>query len=424
MGMTIAEKILASHSHLEKVKPGDYVTAVVDRVCINDPFPKIHRSMQAAGIPGGLSGVWDKDRVVVGIDHSAPAMDRNVEVAKRHIDCRVLTNKLGISQFYDVRGGICHQIMVEKGFVLPGTLVLAADSHATIYGALNCAGTGIGEAEMAWVLQFGELWFRVPETIKIVVSGELIEGVTAKDIFLYLSGQHGTEVTQYKAIEWTGSTMDTLSLDGRLSLATHSVDIGAKFGFFSVDAKTSDFLQKRSAEGFDSVESDADANFEWISEIDASRLQPLVAEPHSMEVVNPAALYRDVKIDQAVIGACTNGRLEDIKWAAIILKGKRVNQNVRFLVSPASWEVYKAAMKAGYFESLIDAGAILCHPHCGVCIGKIGVLGPGEVCITATSRNFKGRMGSPESLIYLASPATVAASALTGRITDPREVIH
>ncbi len=423
MGMTMAEKIMAQHSGLKGVEVGQYVTAKVDHVCIHDSFINIDRDMKEAGIEGGLKRVWDRDRVVVVIDHSSPAVDRNVPTAQKHVRTRNLAKALNLPLFYDVKAGICHQVMVDKGYVLPGSLVVASDSHATIYGGMNCGGTGIGETEMAWVLHFGELWFRVPETIKVEVSGKLKDGVMAKDIFLHMSGTYGTEVAQAKAMEWTGPAIDHLSLDGRLCIANQSVELGAKFSLFVADQKTLDFVKKRAVRAYEPVLPDPDARYEAAYTINASNLEPLVAQPHSLEVVNPANHYRDVRINEANIGGCANGRLEDIAWAARILKDKKVHRDVRCIAGPASWEVYKAAMQAGYLETLIDAGVLVCHPHCGPCTGTMGVLAPGEVCITATSRNFKGRLGSPEASIYLGSPATVAASAITGHITDPREVL-
>ena len=423
MGMTMAEKILARHSGLKEVKAGQYVTAKVDQVCIHDSFINIHNDMKEAGIKEGLKRVWDRDRVVVLIDHSSPAVDRNVPTAEKHVKTRNLAKALNLPFFYDVKAGICHQVMVDKGFVLPGSLVLASDSHATLYGGLNCGGTGIGETEMAWILHYGEMWFQVPVTIKIEVSGELPDGVMAKDIFLHASGTYGTEVAQFKSIEWTGPVIDNLSLDGRLCIANQSVELGAKFSLFVADQKTLDFVKGRAVRAYEPVLPDPDAKYEAVYTINASNLQPLVAQPHSLEVVNPANHYREVRINEANIGGCANGRIEDIAWAARIMKGKKVHPDVRCIVGPASWEVYKAAMQAGYLETLIDAGVIVCHSHCGPCTGTMGVLAPGEVCITATSRNFKGRLGSPEANIYLASPATVAASAVSGHITDPREVL-
>ena len=422
MGMTMAEKILAQHSGQKEVKVGDYVTAKVDQVMIHDSFIDIDRDMKEAGIEKGLTGVWDEDRVVVVIDHNAPAMDKNVASAENHVTMRNLIKKAGVKNYFDVKAGIGHQVMVDKGFIMPGALTVVPDSHTTIYGALNCAGTGIGETEMAWVLHLGELWFQIPPSIKIEVTGELPQGVSSKDIFLYISGKYGTDVAQYKSIECTGSGIEKLSLDGRLCMANQSVELGAKFSLFEADQKTLDYIKERAVREYEPVYADSDAVYEKEYKIDVSQLEPMVAQPHSMEITNPVGTYQDVKINQANIGGCANGRLEDIAIAAETLKGKKVHPDVRCIVSPASAVIYSAASRAGYLGTLAEAGAIISHPHCGVCTGVMGVLAPGEVCITATSRNFKGRMGSPEASIYLGSPATVAASALTGYVSDPREV--
>jgi len=419
----MAQKILSNHCGKKSVKVGEFVTAKIDQVLLNDTFVDLEEDMIAAGIEGGLRYIWDRERVVVLIDHHAPAMEKSVSVAQNHVALRKLVKKLNLPHFYDVKAGICHQVMVDKGLVLPGSLVVVPDSHTTIYGALNCGGTGIGETEMAWVLHFGELWLRVPASIKIDVSGKLSDGVTAKDIFLFISGKYGTDVAQYKSMEWVGPTVNDLSISDRLCLANQSVELGAKFSLFPADQKVLDFLKNRAVRDFEPVSSDEDAQYETEYKIDVSALEPLVAEPHGMEVVHPANHYRNVIINQANIGGCANGRLEDIAWAAKILKGKKIHKDVRCIVGPASWVVYKAAMQAGYLETLIDAGVIISHPNCGPCTGTFGALAPGEVCITATSRNFKGRMGSPEANIYLASPATVAASALAGHIIDPREAL-
>jgi len=414
---------MARHSGRERVRHGDYVTARIDQVCIYDSFIDIDRDMKRAGIEAGLNRVWDRDRVVVLIDHKSPAVDRNVTAAKDHVAIRSLVKKLGLPHFYDVKAGICHQIMAEKGYALPGSLVVVPDSHTLLYGALNCGGTGIGEAEMAWVLHFGELWFKVPSTIRVEVSGRLKQGVMAKDIFLHLSGNYGTEMGLYHSIEWADKGIESLSLDERFSLAVQSTELGAKFSLFAPDQRVLDYVKQRAVRPYEPVVPDPDAEYERVYRVDASDLEPLVGLPHGMDVVKPARDLRHVWINQAVIGGCTNGRLEDIGLAARILKGRKVHPDVRLIVGPASWQIYKAAMQAGFLEPLIDAGAIICHPHCGPCTGRMGTLAPGEICITSTSRNFKGRMGSPEADIYLSSPATVAASAISGHITDPREVL-
>jgi len=400
------------------------VTATIDQVLLNDTFPDIDKGMIEAGIKGGLNTIWDRDRVAVLIDHHAPAMERSVPIATNHVVIRELVQKFALPHFFDLKAGICHQVMVEKGFALPGSLVVVPDSHTTTYGALNCGGTGIGETEMAWVLHFGELWFQVPPSIKLELSGTVPDHVTAKDIFLHISRTYGTEFAQYKALEWGGPVINDLSISDRLCLANQSVELGAKFSLFPADQRVLDFLRDRAVRDFEPVMPDHDADYEAVYEIDVSGLEPLVAQPHGLEVVNPVNHYRDVRINQANIGGCANGRLEDIAWAARILKGKKIHKDVRCIVGPASWEVYKEAIREGYLEALIDAGVIISHPHCGPCTGIFGALASEEVCITATSRNFKGRMGSPEANIYLASPLTVAASAITGHITDPREELH
>lgn len=423
MGMTMAQKILSQHSGQMELRDNDYVEARIDQVIIYENLTRIEEGLKSNGIKGGLNRVWDKNRVVILIQYAAPAMDKNVSTAMKHVAVRDLVKRLELPVFYDVKAGISHQVMVDKGFALPGSLVVIPDSHATTCGALNCGATGISEAEMAWVLYFGELWFKVPTSIKIEIHGALTDGVMAKDVFLHLSGTYGAGVAQYRSIEWTGPGMDNLSLDGRLCLANQSVEIGAKFSLFPADQKVLDFLKNRAVRDFRPIEADADAEYEAVYRIDLETLEPLVAEPHNMEVVNPASDYRSVLINQANIGGCSNGRLEDFAIAARIFENRNVHPDVRCIAGPASRDVYKAALQAGYIETLIDAGVIVCHPHCGPCTGTMGTLAPGEVCITATSRNFKGRMGSPDARIYLASPATVAASAVEGRITDPREFL-
>jgi 3-isopropylmalate/(R)-2-methylmalate dehydratase large subunit len=420
MGMTMAEKILARHSGRKVVSAGEYVTAEVDQVCIYDSIVELNEDMEHAGLEGGLTRIWDKDRIVVLIDHSCPAMDKNVNSAIKHVKEREIVKRLGLPHFFDVKAGICHQVMLDKGFVAPGELVLVADSHTTIYGGVNCGGTGVGEQELAWVLAKGSLWFMVPPAVKMNVSGRLGVGVMGKDVFLKVSGDYGVEVGSYKSMEWSGDAISAMSLDGRICIANQSVELGAKFSLFECDQKVLDFVTPRARRPFTPVAPDADAEYESVIEIDGGKIVPLVAQPHGFEVVKPADQYENVLINEAIVGGCANGRLEDIAMAAKILKGRKVHHDVRCIIGPASWEIYMAAMNAGYLQTLIEAECLVVHPHCGPCTGVMGTLAPGEVCITSTSRNFKGRMGSPEAFIYLASPATVAASAVTGHITDPR----
>lgn len=424
MAMTAAEKILAGHCGKKEVHAGEFVTAKVDLACMKYSVLDIPNGMVKAGMKDGLPRVWNPDKVVIVSDYDGPAPDKNVRTAERQKAVREWVQKVGLPHFYDVSAGICHQVIMDEGFVLPGNLVVATDSHTPIYGSLNCAATGIGEAEMAWVLTYGELWFLVPESIKIEVGGELPPGVMAKDLYLYVSGRYGTDFAQYRSLEWEGAAVSRLSLDGRMCIAGQAVELGAKFCLFHLDEKAEAYLKGRARGDYRPAAADPGAVYERVIEIDAGEIGPMVAQPHDMSVVNPAGYYENVRIHQAAIGGCAGGRLEDIAMAARILKGHRVQRGVRCIVGAADQRVFCEALRAGYIEALVEAGVTVCHPHCGPCTGGIGALAKGEVCLTATSRNFKGRMGSPEAEIYMGSPATAAASALTGHITDPREVLE
>jgi 3-isopropylmalate/(R)-2-methylmalate dehydratase large subunit len=419
--MTIVEKILARASGQKKVSPGEYVTAKIDMALINEAIRLIQPVLAKAGIREEAFKLWDPEKLVVGIDHRVPPTAVvNAEQQKRS---REFTKKLGVKYFYDVFGGVCHQFMVEKGHVKPGELIVGTDSHTTTYGALNAAGTGIGASEMAYVIHTGELWFRVPETIQFDISGKLADLVYSKDVGLYIAGKYTTEIAQYKAIEWKGPVFDEMSIDGRLGMCNMSVELGAKFGLLRADQKVLDYVKARTNKPFTPVESDPDAVYAESYQINGSGIEPQVALPHSVGNVKKVSEVKNIPIDQAVIASCTNGRMEDLEVAVRILKGKKVHPEVRFYVAPPSWEVYKQAMDKGILSALIDSGAMIGNPSCGFCTGYQGVLAKGERCIAATPRNFKGRMGSTEAEIYLASAATVAASALKGQICDPREVI-
>ena len=420
MGMTIAEKILARASGRKKVEPGNYVTAKIDQAMMPDAFRLIRPVLKQAGIPEEEFKLWDPERVIIVTDHRVPAFD--LTNARAHKGTREFARKLGVKHFYDIFAGVCHQIMVEKGHVLPGDLIVGADSHTTTYGALNAASTGIGASEMAYVLGTGELWFMVPETIKFDIQGKLAPMVTSKDVILFIAGKYSTEVAQYKAIEWTGSAIDEMSIDARLTMGNMSVELGAKFGLFKADEKTLAYLKSRTNKPIRPVDPDPDAVYTHTHVIDASTLSPQVALPHNVGNVKPVSEVGDIAIDQAVIASCCHGRTEDLEIAARIVKGKKIPRTVRFFVAPASWEQYKEALDKGIIGTLIDAGVMIGNPSCGFCTGYQGVLAEGESCVAATPRNFKGRMGSPDALIYLASAATVAASALKGKIVDPREV--
>ena len=419
MGMTLAEKVLAKASSRKEVKPGEYVTAKVDQVMSQEAFAEVYQILKEEGI----DRVWDRRKIAIMLDHKAPPP--TVPDAEAHKLIREGVKKLGIEGWYDMRAGICHQIMGEKGHIIPGELVLGTDSHSTTYGAFGAAGTGIGVSEMAYVLATGELWMTVPSTIKMVIEGDLPKGVTSKDILLFIAGKYTTQVAQYKAVEFKGPAAERMSIASRMTMANMGVEIGAKFAFFEADQKTLDYLLpyvKVEAQNRVGIfQSDPDAHYDQVYEIDVSRLEPQVAFPHDVGNVKPISEVGEIRINQAFLGSCTNGRLEDLEIAAGLLKGKKVHSEVRLLIFPASWEIYLKALRGGILETLIEAGAVVCNPGCGPCLGgHMGLLAAGERCIASSNRNFKGRMGSTEAEVYLGSPATVVASAIAGRIVDPR----
>jgi 3-isopropylmalate/(R)-2-methylmalate dehydratase large subunit len=419
--VTIIEKILARACGKSKVVPGEYVTAKIDMAMMPENFRLIRNLIPAAGISEDAFRLWDLERFVAITDHRVPPFD--LASAEMQRISRGLAKDLKVKYFYDVHAGICHQVMVEKGHVRPGELIVGADSHTTTYGALNAAATGIGASEMAYVMHTGELWFRVPETIKFEIWGHLPELVHSKDIILAIAGKYSTEIAQYKAIEWTGSGIDEMKIDSRLTMGNMSVELGAKFGIFRADQKVIDYVKARTDTDFEPVESDPDAVYAEIYPVDGSALEPMVALPHNVGNVVRAAEVKDTKIDQAVIASCCHGRIEDLEIAVKMLEGKRVHPDVRFYIAPASWDIYKEAMDKGLLSKLVDAGVMIGNPSCGFCTGYQGVLAAGERCVAASPRNFKGRMGSPDAEIFLASPYTVTASAIRGKIVDPRKEI-
>ncbi|MDI6753735.1 MAG: 3-isopropylmalate dehydratase large subunit [Thermodesulfobacteriota bacterium] len=418
MGMTLAEKILARASGQERVTPGQYVTAQIDLAMAHEGLAAVFMNLARAG----WTKVWDPSRIVALLDHYVPApTERSAEI---HKVVRAAVKQWGIQHFYGERAGICHQVLPEKGHILPGMLIVGTDSHTTTYGAFGAAGTGIGFTDMAYVFATGKLWFKVPETIRFDLQGKLPEGVMSKDIILSIAGKYSAEVAQYKAVEFIGPLAEEMSLASRMTMSNMAVEIGAKFGFFIPDQKVSDFLQGRGQTSFPLISPDADAPYEAIYQIEVSSLEPQVAYPYSVDNVRPVSEAQEVKIHQAFIGSCTNGRLEDLHMAVKILKGKKVHADVRLLIIPASWEIYQEAIKDGTLEALIDAGAVIGNSSCGPCFGAhMGLLGSEENCIAAINRNFKGRMGSQKAQVFLSSPATVAASALEGKITDPRNYL-
>ncbi len=415
MGMTMAEKVLARTSGQQTVTAGQYVTATVDRVMTHEGFILCAMTLQGMGV----DKLYDPDRVVVLFDHYFPAP--NVKMADGHAYGRQAVEAFGVKNYLGYPG-VCHQVMCEQGFVLPGQLVLGTDSHSTTYGALGAAGAGIGTTEMTYVMATGELWFQVPYSIRITLKGTPREGVAAKDLILNIAGTHGTDFAQYRSIEFEGPLADEMSISNRMTLANMGIEVGAKFTFFRADQKTLDYLKTRTDEPVETFGPDEDAAYESELTVDVTDLSPQVACPHNPGNVKPVEEVTEVTVDQAYLGSCTNGRIEDLAIAAGILAGKQVNPKTRLLVAPASREVLLDATQAGHIETLIKAGAHILPPGCGACLGgHMGLLGGGETCISSTNRNFPGRMGSEKASVYLASPATVAASAITGRITDPRE---
>ena len=415
MGMTMAEKILSRASGIEHVEAGQYVTAKADRLMAHEAFAVCTLMLKREGI----TKLFDPERVVIILDHYFPAP--TVQMAQGHSLVRRAVEEFGITNFLG-HAGICHQVMCEKGHALPGLLILGTDSHTTTYGAFGAAGTGIGITEMSYVLVTGELWMQVPPTIRFSLEGGPVPGLMSKDILLYIAGTFGTEVAQYRAIEFAGEVANRMSIAGRMTMSNMGVELGAKFAFFEADDKTLEYLNERTNEPVETFYPDPDAEYEAVHRIDITEVEPQVAFPHNPGNSNPISVIEQIRVEQAYLGSCTNGRLEDIAVAAQIIKGHKVNPGTRFLVTPASQQIMLEATRAGYIQILLEAGAHITPSGCGPCPGgHMGLLASDETCISSTNRNFRGRMGAPESRLYLGSPATVAASAITGRITDPRE---
>jgi 3-isopropylmalate/(R)-2-methylmalate dehydratase large subunit len=415
--MNIIEKILANASGKREVSPGEIIEANIDAAMIHDlTGPLAIKSFREIG----AKKVWDSNKVVIILDHLVPAS--SIISANLHRIVRNFAEEQNIKNFYDVgRGGVCHQVMPEKGHVRPGEVIVGADSHTCTYGAFGAFATGIGSTEMAAVFATGKLWFRVPEVIKVDVTGKLQKMVTPKDVTLNIVGKIGADGAIYKGLEFGGSTIREMSVEGRMVLSNMAVEMGAKTGIIEPDEKTLDYVKARTDKAVKPVKSDPDTTYEQVVEVDVSDLEPQVAVPHSVDNVKPVSEIEDTEINQGFIGSCTNGRLEDLQSAAQILKGKKIARGVRLVVIPASQEIYLKALNEGLIKTFMDAGATIGNPNCGPCLGgHMGILAEGEVCISSSNRNFVGRMGSSKSFVYLASPATVAASAITGKITDPR----
>ena len=415
MGATIAEKILSRASGKKTVKPDEYVIANIDLAMIHDAWSFVGPILSNAGVPR----VWDTDKIVTVFDHFNPPP--TIKDAEAYKIAREAVKKYKIKYFYGQNAGICHQVFVEKGHVLPGMLIVGTDSHTMTYGALGAAGASLGFSEMAFVATTGTLWFKIPKSMKFNINGKLAHRVMSKDIILYLAGKYSVNVAQYMSVEYTGQTIKDMSLASRMTLTNMTAEIGAKFAFIEPDKKVADYLKGRAKNLFEVVKADTDASYEQIYEENVANLEPQVALPFSVDNVKPVSKVNNIRIDQAVLGSCTNGRLEDLRMAAEILRGKKVHPDVRMLIIPASSDIYREALSEGLIDSFMESGAIFCHSCCGPCNGgHMGLLASGEVCISSSSRNFKNRMGSPGSEVYLASPATVAASAIEGKLADPR----
>ncbi len=423
-GKTIAEKIFSTHSGTD-AKAGDIVIADID-------FAMSQDGTSALAIDAiesmGADSVFDSEKVAMVMDHSCPSPLEGVSAI--HAKMRNFGKKTGV-HVYDWGRGVCHQLVPESGKVVPGDLVIGCDSHTCTYGALNVFSTGVGSTDGAAAMVSGKLWFKVPETQHIIYNGSLPKGVYSKDLILYLAKLIGVDGATYQALEFSGSVIDDLSIDARMTISNMAVELGAKAGLMKADAKTMAFFDERAKRNNKPLvrtpnpqNPDADAVYANTIEIDTSKLEPQIAKPHAVGNVSPISEVAGLEIAQAFIGTCTNGRLEDFAIAASILKGKTVHSDVRLVVAPASRDIYLDAMAKGYIQTLVEAGASVVTPGCGPCVGTHnGVPSDGENVISTANRNFKGRMGNSNAFIYLASPATVAASALTAKITDPREYL-
>jgi 3-isopropylmalate/(R)-2-methylmalate dehydratase large subunit len=417
-GSNIAEKILAAHSGKKAVSPGEFLNVRVDLVLANDITAPISIK-EFARI--GVSKVFDPKRVVLVADHFVP--NKDIASAEQAKLMREFAHRQGVVYFEVGCGGIEHVLLPEQGLVLPGDVVVGADSHTCTYGALGALATGMGSTDIACAMATGEVWMRVPPTIKFVFNGRLQKWVGGKDLILYTIGKIGVDGARYSSMEFCGEAIDGLSVEGRLTMANMAIEAGGKAGLFRVDDKTKAYLKGRTKRKYRVYEPDEDAAYERVIEYDASRIEPQVAFPHLPSNAKPISKVGSVKIDQAVIGSCTNGRIEDLQIAADIIKKRKVHRDVRLIIIPGTQEVYLEAMRRGLIETFINAGAAVSTPTCGPCLGGyMGVLAAGEKCISTTNRNFVGRMGSNKSEVYLANPAVAAASAIAGRIVSPEEL--
>lgn len=419
MGMTLTQKILAAHAGLESVTAGQLISAKLDIVLGNDiTTPVAVNEFKKAG----FDKVFDKDKIAIVLDHFVP--NKDIKAAQQSKTCREFACGHCVSHFYDVgKMGIEHALLPEQGVVTAGDCIIGADSHTCTYGALGAFSTGVGSTDMAAGMATGTAWFKVPSAIKFNLTGKLKENCSGKDVILTIIGMIGVDGALYKSMEFVGEGAHTLSMDDRLCICNMAIEAGAKNGIFAVDDVTLNYLEGRSERKPVIFEADPDAEYEKVINIDLSKIVPTVACPHLPENTKPASELESIRIDQVVIGSCTNGRMEDMETAYAVLNGNRIADGVRCIIIPATMQIYRECVERGYVTAFIDAGAVVSTPTCGPCLGGyMGILAEGERCIATTNRNFVGRMGHVDSEVYLASPATAAASALTGFITAPKEV--
>lgn len=419
MGMTMTQKILAAHAGLESVKSGELIEAKLDLVLGNDiTSPVAIKEFQKLK----KDKVFDKDKIAIVPDHFTP--NKDIKAAEQCKFVREFVSGQQISNYFEIgQMGIEHCLLPEQGLVVAGEVVIGADSHTCTYGALGAFSTGIGSTDMAAGMATGKCWFKVPQAIKFVLKGKPTKYVSGKDIILHIIGKIGVDGALYKSMEFVGPGLEYLSMDDRFTIANMAIEAGGKNGIFPVDQKTIEYMKEHSLKKWTSYQADEDAVYDEVIEIDLSTLRPTVAFPHLPENTRTIDEVGDITIDQVVIGSCTNGRISDLRVARDILKGKKVNKNVRCIVIPGTQKIYLQALKEGIIEDFIEAGAVVSTPTCGPCLGgHMGILAKGERAVSTTNRNFVGRMGSPKSEVYLCSPAVAAASAITGRITSPEEV--
>lgn len=415
--MTITQKILAAHSEADKVEAGELIKVKIDLVLGNDiTSPVAINEFEKYG----FDKVFDSEKIALVMDHFAP--NKDIKAAEQCKQCRDFANKYDIKHYYDVGDmGVEHALLPEKGLVAPGELIIGADSHTCTYGAFGAFSTGVGSTDMAAAMSTGEVWFKVPSAIKFNLKGKLKDNVSGKDVILHIIGNIGVDGALYKSMEFTGEGLKSLTMDDRACISNMVIEAGAKNGIFETDDKTIDYLKDIVHRDYKIFKADEDSIYEKVIDIDLSSIEPTVACPHLPENTKEAKELKNIKIDQVVIGSCTNGRISDMETAANILKGKRIAKNVRCIIIPATQQVYKECIKRGYMDIFIDSGCAVSTPTCGPCLGGyMGILAHDEVAVTTTNRNFVGRMGDKTSKVYLASPATAAYSALTGYITEPK----